>query len=52
MNEEVLECQDCGTPVKQLSVEEARLVADKPYNFVVYCKYCQKDRLLSGNQNE
>lgn len=39
----VLECQDCGAVLLRLSHAEAQKVADNPYNYVFYCKQCQKD---------
>lgn len=40
----VLECQDCGDVVRELSAAEAQRVANRPYDFVVYCGPCQADR--------
>ena len=37
----VLECQDCGEVVKRLTRAEEAQVADRPYNFVVYCRRCR-----------
>jgi len=43
MNQPVLECQRCGDIVRELTIEEARQVAEKPHNFVVYCVRCRKE---------
>lgn len=40
-----LECQSCGTPLRELSLAEQQIVARKPYNFIVYCISCKKDIL-------
>lgn len=45
MDDPVLECQDCGTVVKRLTPGEAQQVAERPYNFVVYCDRCRKEGL-------
>jgi hypothetical protein len=42
--QDILECQDCGDKIRDLSPAEAQQVADNPYNFVVYCGPCQRDR--------
>ncbi len=36
-----LECQTCGKELKELSLAEQQQVADKPYNYIVYCKDCR-----------
>ena len=36
----VLECQDCGEVLRELSAAEAQAVAARPYDFVVYCGPC------------
>ena len=41
--EPVLECQMCGTVLRTLTPSEAREVADRPYNFVVYCAGCRQE---------
>ena len=38
----VLECQDCGRTVRTLTPAEAQQVADKPYNFIIFCASCQR----------
>ncbi len=38
---EVLECQQCGEVLLELSPKEAQQVAANPYNYIVYCKYCK-----------
>ena len=38
----VLECQDCGQIVRQLDAREARMVAERPYDFVVLCRRCSE----------
>lgn len=43
MNDDTLDCQDCGAPVMVLTPEQKRWVADRPYNFIVYCQYCKRD---------
>jgi hypothetical protein len=40
---ETLDCQQCGEVVRELSNYEAQQVARAPYNFVVYCRWCQQD---------
>lgn len=42
MDVEVLECQDCGEVVRELTPAEAQQVADRPYNFIVRCHECRK----------
>lgn len=44
MKPEVLECQDCGDVVKVLEPVEAQQVAEKPYNFIVYCARCKREQ--------
>lgn len=39
---EVLECQDCGRVVRELSPAEAKAVAERPYDFTVYCNECAR----------
>ena len=39
-----LECQDCGDRVRMLSLDELRRVAERPYNYVVYCQVCRRSR--------
>ena len=40
----VLECQDCGVVLRELTLAEAQQVAANPYNFIVFCKLCQRDQ--------
>ncbi len=49
MKPEVLECQQCGDVIRELSDAEAQKVADNPYNYIIYCKLCQ--RTLRGENN-
>ena len=39
-----LYCQDCGREVRRLSIAEAKKVAADPYNYIVFCIVCRKDR--------
>ncbi len=50
--EETLDCQDCGDIVKILTPSEARQVAAKPYNFIVYCEQCIKDRRIDSRRSD
>lgn len=34
----VLECQTCGDVVQKLTLAQAQIVADRPYDFIVYCR--------------
>lgn len=36
-----LDCQDCGDVVRKLTDAEQQEVADRPYDFVVYCRTCR-----------
>jgi hypothetical protein len=40
-----LDCQDCGDVVRKLTDSEALEVAREPYNFIVYCWSCKRDRM-------
>lgn len=42
---EVLECQDCGRVLRRLTGSEAQRVAERPYDFVVYCEECRRARV-------
>jgi uncharacterized protein with PIN domain len=42
--ESTLDCQDCGDVVRTLSPAEQQEVAERPYDFVVYCRSCRRDR--------
>jgi hypothetical protein len=47
---DTLDCQECGEILKHLTPAEAQQVADNPYNFIVYCKPCQKDMTVEGEK--
>lgn len=36
----VLECQDCGTVIRELSKAEEQDMARNPYNWITYCRLC------------
>jgi hypothetical protein len=40
---EIIECDRCGEKLYELSAAQAQRVAHNPYNFIMYCKWCQKD---------
>lgn len=40
-----LDCQSCGATVRTLSAREAQQVADRPYDFIVYCPACKADAM-------
>ncbi len=40
---DILECQQCGDELKELTPLEAQKVANNPYNYVVYCRTCKRD---------
>lgn len=41
----VLECQDCGEVVRDdLSPSEVQKMAERPYDFIVYCYRCTVGR--------
>lgn len=40
-----LDCQLCGNVVRTLSMQEVQQVADRPYDFIVYCPACKADAL-------
>lgn len=44
MYEPTLDCQDCGDVVRRLTLAEAQQVAANPYNYIVYCTICRRDR--------
>jgi len=46
--ESTLDCQDCGDVVRTLTAAEAQEVAERPYDFVVYCVRCRNDRRASA----
>lgn len=39
-----LECQDCGCVLKILNTQETQQIVQSPYNYVVYCNDCRKER--------
>lgn len=51
-----LECQTCEDVVQELSMAQAQIIADRPYDFIVYCREhrdswkedARRDGLLSG----
>ena len=43
MEDRVLECQDCGVVLRELTAAEAQQVSLRPYDFVVRCSQCQRD---------
>jgi hypothetical protein len=43
--EPTLECQDCGVVIRRLTQAEAQCVADRPYDFIVYCRPCANARI-------
>lgn len=40
MEPEVLECQNCGEVLQELSPAQAQQVAADSYRFVVFCRRC------------
>jgi hypothetical protein len=36
-----LECQDCGEKLKELTQAEQKIVAERPYDFIGYCRECK-----------
>lgn len=43
MEEEWIECDRCGYPLRKLDPVEAQRIARDPYNFIFYCYSCQKE---------
>jgi uncharacterized protein with PIN domain len=41
----ILECQDCGIKLRDLTPEEDRRVTENPYNYIVYCNECKRVHL-------
>jgi hypothetical protein len=39
----VIECQICGTKLRDLNHREAQMVANNPYNYILYCTPCAKE---------
>ncbi|KJK12550.1 hypothetical protein UB45_07685 [Terrabacter sp. 28] len=52
MMEPVLECQMCGTVLRTLTPSEAREVADRPYDFVLFCAACRGGMAEWSNVSE
>lgn len=50
--EPVLECQMCGTVLRTLTPSEAREVASRPYDFVIYCGGCRQEMAEWAVANE
>lgn len=42
MKKPSIDCQACGDLIRELSLAEAQQVADNPYNFIWFCKPCEK----------
>lgn len=38
-----LDCQVCGTVVRELTQEQNAQVAENPYNFIVYCSKAHRE---------
>lgn len=38
----VIECQGCGEVMKRPTPEEAKHVAERPYDYVWFCRPCKK----------
>lgn len=45
-HEPTLDCQTCGTPLRRLTLAEAQMVAANPYNYIVDCYACARERML------
>ncbi|HEY6019074.1 MAG TPA: hypothetical protein VIY48_04015 [Candidatus Paceibacterota bacterium] len=41
----ILECQDCGTVLKQLEPSESQKVASNPERYIIFCGPCGSARL-------
>ena len=41
---DVLECQQCGVVLRQLTPAQAKEVARNPYNYIEYCRVCIRDQ--------
>lgn len=46
---DTLECQDCGETLRYLTPAEAKLVSYSPYDYIVYCNDCLKDKERSND---
>lgn len=44
--EPTLDCQTCGTPLRRLTLSEAAMVAANPYNYIVDCYACARERMI------
>ena len=44
MRAEFLECDDCGVRLMAMDASQAQKVAVNPYNYIVYCVGCKRDR--------
>jgi hypothetical protein len=49
--DETLDCQDCGAILRVLSDAEASQVAANPYNYIVYCNSCLRDRRVDSRRS-
>jgi hypothetical protein len=47
----VLECQSCGVTVRELTAAEARVVAERPYDFIVYCGQHRDDWVVEARRD-
>lgn len=45
MGEPTLDCQACGDVMRYLTPAEAQEVAQRPYDFVVFCPECAPDAI-------
>lgn len=39
-----LDCQGCGTTLRELTRAEAAKVADRPYDYIAFCRMCARDQ--------
>jgi hypothetical protein len=48
-----LDCQACGNVIRILSASEAQQVAQRPYDFIIYCrnKECQEMALVESRRD-
>lgn len=47
LNPPVLKCDLCGAVLKILTLQEVQMMADKPYNYVVFCETHSADEIRS-----
>lgn len=40
-----LDCQDCGDVLRVLTQAEYKIVAERPYDFIFYCRLCAPTHL-------